>query len=107
MASVASRYEVAPLRDGLPFGATVSGLTLDMLKDESTRKALYDLWIDKGVLYFRDGDSSDDMHMELSACFGPLEEHLFPSVRSETNPALTKIKLFPGKLFLAQSLPFG
>ena len=51
MASVASRYEVAPLVDGLPFGATVSGLTLDMLTDESTRKALYDLWIDKGVTF--------------------------------------------------------
>ena len=109
MASVASRYEVAPLVDGLPFGATVSGLTLDMLKDESTRKALYDLWIDKGVLYFRDGDSSDDMHMELSACFGPLEEHLFPSVRSETNPALTKIKFFPedGSLYDVRGEPRG
>jgi taurine dioxygenase len=95
MATVATRYDVSPLGDGLPFGATVSGLTLSMLADEAVRRSLYDLWIDKGVIHFHDGDASEEMHMELSRCFGPLEEHLFPSVRSESNSALTKIKFYP------------
>lgn len=95
MASVAARYEVAPLGEGLPFGATVTGLTQDMLGDAGVRKALYDLWIDKGVIVFRDGDDSEEMQLELSGCFGTNAEHLFPSVRTEGNSALTNIKFYP------------
>jgi len=106
MASVAARYEVSPLGEGLlverlPFGATVSGLTLEMLGDADVRKALYDLWIEKGVVLFRDGDDSEEMQLELSSCFGKNAEHLFPSVRAAGNSALTTIKFYPndGALF--------
>lgn len=104
MATVATRYEVSPLSDGLPFGAVVSGLTLPMLADETVRKALYDLWIDKGVVLFRGCEDTEEMQMELSSCFGQNEEHLFPSVRSEGNSALTNIKFYPndGALYEVQ-----
>jgi taurine dioxygenase len=95
MATVTNRYDVSPLDEGLPFGATVSGLTREMLDDESVRKALYDLWIDKGVVLFRDGEDSEAMQLELSSCFGQNEEHLFPSVRAQGNSALTNIKFYP------------
>ena len=95
MASVANRYEVKPLREGLPFGVTVSGVTLDMLKDEGTRKALYDLWIDEGVILFRGCEDSEEMQLELSSCFGTNAEHLFPSVRAQDKPTLTNIKFYP------------
>lgn len=95
MATIAASFEVSPLADGLPFGAKVSGLTQAMLADEAVRQRLYDLWIDKGVILFRDGESSDEMQMALSRVFGEPEEHLFPDVRSESNAALTKIKYFP------------
>jgi taurine dioxygenase len=95
MASLASRYDVAPLAEGLPFGATVSGLTLASLADQDLRKSLYDLWIDKGVLLFRHCEDSEEMQLELSSCFGQNEEHLFPSVRAKGNAALTNIKFYP------------
>jgi len=94
-APVVTGCKVEPLTNDLPFGAIVRGLTLGQLGDEAVRKQLYDLWIDQGVLLFRDGDSSAEMHAELSRCFGPLEEHPFPDVRSETDPSLTKIKYYP------------
>jgi taurine dioxygenase len=95
MASLANACEVAPLAEGLPFGARVSGLTLAMLDDEDTRAALYDLWIHKGVVLFRDGEDGEAMQLALSACFGRNAEHLFPSVRAAGNPALTTIKFYP------------
>jgi taurine dioxygenase len=79
----------------LPFGVTVSGLTLASLKDEAVRKSLYDLWIEKGVILFRACEDSEEMQLELSSCFGKNEEHLFPSVRTEGNSALTNIKFYP------------
>jgi taurine dioxygenase len=109
MASLATHYEVGPLAPGLPFGATVSGLTMAALKDEAVRAALYDLWIDKGVVLFRDGEDSEEMQLELSSCFGRNAEHLFPSVRSAGNSALTNIKFYPddGALFDVRGEPRG
>lgn len=95
MASVKTAYEVSPLGDSVPFGATVSGLRLDQLADTEIRQSLVDLWIEKGVLYFRDGDSSPQMQLELSRCFGDLEPHMFPETRSEGDPDLVKIKFYP------------
>lgn len=94
MATVATRFEVSPLVDGLAFGARVSGLTLAMLSDETVRKQLYDLWIDKGVVLFRDGESSTEMQIELSRCFGTPEKHMFPESRLEGNDELTRIKYY-------------
>ncbi len=88
-------YEVAPLSDGLPFGATVAGLTRDEIGDEAVRRALFDLWIDKGVLLFRGGDASPRMHVELSRCFGELEPHPFPESAEPDHSELVKIKYYP------------
>ncbi|MEZ5736448.1 MAG: TauD/TfdA family dioxygenase [Novosphingobium sp.] len=95
MSAVTLGYDVSPLGEGVPFGATVSGLTLAQLSDSQVRQALYDLWIDKGVLLFRGGESSPQMQLELSRCFGELEPHPFPESRSEGNPDLVKIKFYP------------
>jgi len=88
-------YEVDTLAAGLPFGATVSGLTLDALGDAAVRASLFDLWIDKGVLLFRGGDASPEMHVELSRCFGELEPHPFPEAAERDHPELVKIKYYP------------
>ncbi len=95
MASVTALFDVTPLGPGLPFGATVSGLTREQLRDEAARRALFDLWIDKGVILFRSGDASPDMHVELSRCFGELEPHPFPESADPDNPELVKIKYYP------------
>jgi taurine dioxygenase len=89
-----SSLDIAPLGSDLAFGATVSGLTLAHLDDEATRAALFDLWIDKGVILFR-GDTSSEMHVELSRCFGELEPHPFPETTEPGFPDLVKIKYYP------------
>lgn len=95
MATLADTFEVHPLRDDLPFGATVSGLTRPQLDQPEIRRELNDLWIKHGVLLFRGGDSSQQMHLDLSRCFGPLEPHLFPESRQDGLPDLVKIKFYP------------
>ncbi len=95
MATVSTAFDVAPLGKDVPFGAIVHGLRHDALRDPDVRQALVDLWIDKGVLLFRDGDATEAMQLDLSRCFGPLEAHPFPESRSEDVPELTKIKFYP------------
>jgi taurine dioxygenase len=94
-AKVMERYEVGPLQAGLAFGATVRGLQLVHLADDEVRRSLYDLWIDKGVVLFRDGDDSSEMQVELSKCFGRLERHTFKEVWVEGHPELVKVKYYP------------
>ncbi|MBV1689719.1 TauD/TfdA family dioxygenase [Novosphingobium sp. G106] len=95
MASVATDIRISPLAPVLPFGATIAGLTRDNLDDPAMRRRLNDLWIEHGVLLFRDGESSQDMHLELSRCFGDLEPHPFPESRQAGAPDLVKIKFYP------------
>jgi taurine dioxygenase len=95
MTELAASLEVSPLAPGLPFGATVSGLTRAALGEEAVRKALADLWIDKGVLLFRDGEQSREMQLDLSRVFGPLEKHVFSETHAEGEDELTKIKFYP------------
>ena len=92
---VMERYAVGPLADGVPFGATVTGLRREHLNDEAVRKALFDLWIDKGVLLFRDGDHTSEMQIELSRCFGEIARQVFKETWLEGNPDLVKVKYYP------------
>ncbi len=66
-------FTVGPLPGQDDFGAVVTGLTPESLDDPATRTALYDLWIDKGVLVFK-GLSGLDTQLKLSAIFGEPEE---------------------------------
>jgi taurine dioxygenase len=83
-----------PLGTGVPFGATVAGLTQEHLRDETVRRALVDLWVDRGVILFR-GECSREMQLELSRCFGTLEAHPFPETATDSHPELVKIKYYP------------
>ena len=92
--SSVSGLDIVPLGLDQTFGAMVSGLRREQLGDPEIRKALFDLWIDKGVILFR-GDTSAEMHVELSRCFGELEPHPFPETTEADNPELVKIKFYP------------
>jgi taurine dioxygenase len=94
-AAVLNRFQVSPLAEGLPFGATVRDLTLGHLTDEGVRKSLFDLWIDKGVLLFRDCEDSSEMQVALSQVFGRLERHVFKEVWVDGFPELVKVKYYP------------
>src|SRR5262249_37390192 len=60
----------------------------DMLDDPDVRKSLYDLWIDKGVIVFRDMEGIDT-HLRLSEVFGECEEH--PLLRGVDQPREHKL----------------
>jgi taurine dioxygenase len=70
----AMTFNVAPLPGQSEFGAVVTRLSTDSLEDPATRKALYDLWIDKGVIVFKDMTALDTQ-IHLSEIFGEPEIH--------------------------------
>ena len=88
-------YTVEPLAPGLAYGATVLGLRHEHLASEDLCQALRDLWIDKGVILFRAGDSSRQMQVDLSRLFGTPEVFPFKESRSEELPELVNIKYSP------------
>ncbi len=101
-------FTVGPLREGLAFGAKVEGLTLKDLDRQDVRQALFDLWIDKGVIHFR-ADDTAAMQVALSACFGALERHMFEESWVAGCPELVNIKFYPedGTLYEVDGQPRG
>jgi taurine dioxygenase len=68
------QFTVSPLPGQSDFGAVVTGLTEDMIDDPKVRAALYDLWIDKGVIVFK-GLTGLDVQLRLSEIYGDPAEH--------------------------------
>ena len=81
VSSYRKAFDTVPLEGNFSFGAQVIGLRQESLADRAVRKALYDLWVDKGVLVFR-GLSGADLQIELSRVFGDLMEHVTREARS-------------------------
>ena len=67
--------ETRPLSPGARFGREVVGLTPDRLREPDTRAELRDLWVQEGVLVFRDVEGGSQTQLDLSRCFGDLERH--------------------------------
>jgi taurine dioxygenase len=81
-------YRLSPLPGQSKFGVVVTGFQPEMLDDPQVRKDLYDLWIDKGVVVFREL-SGHDTHIKLSYVFGEPEEH--PLLRGVDMPRESKL----------------
>jgi taurine dioxygenase len=83
-----------PIADDLiramPVGAEVIGFTEGMEADPEVRAALYRAWLDHGILLFRNV-ATIEQHLAISRCFGELEIHPVPEVRSAANPYLTEL----------------
>ncbi|MEY4159410.1 MAG: hypothetical protein RLZZ136_31 [Pseudomonadota bacterium] len=88
-------FIIEPLDPRLTFGAKVIGLKHDHLANDEVRQALTALWIDKGVILFRGGDSSRQMQVDLSHVFGTPEAFPFKESRSDDLPELVNIKYAP------------
>jgi taurine dioxygenase len=74
----------------LPIGAEVLGLAAGSEHEPEIRDALYRAWLEHGILLFK-GVDSIERHLHISRCFGELEIHPFPAVRSELNPFLIEL----------------
>lgn len=59
----------------LNYGSIIRGITLDDVRRDEIRKQLYNLWIERGLVLFRDTQIDNELHLELSRVFGPLERH--------------------------------
>jgi taurine dioxygenase len=66
---------VRPLQDDLPFGARITGVTEEVLKDEAVRRQINEVFEDRGMIIFEDVEPSSRMHVALSNVFGPLKDH--------------------------------
>jgi taurine dioxygenase len=75
-----ARIEVKPLRDDLPFGARISGVTKEVLKDEAVRQQINDVFEDRGMIAFEDVEPCSHLQVALSKVFGPLKDHPIPAV---------------------------
>ena len=81
-------YTVSPLPGQSEFGAVITGFKPEMIDDPKVRQALYDLWIDKGVIVFKDLTGLDT-HIRLSEVFGEPEVH--PLLRNLDVPREDKL----------------
>lgn len=68
-------FKVAPLPGQDRFGAVVTELSPDSIDEPGTRKALHALWIDRGVVVFKDVAGGMDTQIRLSQIFGEPEIH--------------------------------
>ena len=82
-------FDVKPL--DAEVGAEIVGLDLDREVDEATRKALYDVWLDAGILLFRGLGTTPERHLALSRCFGELEIHPVETIRVPGHPEVISL----------------
>lgn len=66
---------VKPLGEDLSFGAEVEGLDWNTIADETVRERLRALFVERGMIVFRDMEPSAKMQVALSKVFGPLKDH--------------------------------
>src|SRR5689334_4642524 len=80
------KFSIEPM----PVGVRIVNLAEGAEKDPEVKAALYETWLKHGVLLFSNVDSIDK-HLALSYCFGDLETHPYPPVRSKEHPLLIEI----------------
>src|ERR1700686_4387094 len=76
-----SVLEVRPM----PIGAEIPALPAGGERDPAIKAALYDAWLEHGILLFRNIETVEQ-HLSLSEAFGELEPHPFIPGRSAVHP---------------------
>lgn len=100
---------IEPLPDCSTFGALVRGIERRDLDDPDTCAQLCELWIERGVIVFRETDGTAQTQIALSRVFGELEAH--PNVEAHVDGAreLVHIRYQPddGDLCEVDGVPRG
>ena len=86
---------VQPISENLGFGVVVNDLRLEHLTSPAIPQQLRSLWIQHGLLVFRNVDPSDRMHLDLSRCFGDLEKHPLKNAYEHESDEITPIRYSP------------
>jgi taurine dioxygenase len=74
----------------MPIGAEIARLPAGSERDPGVKAALYDAWLEHGILLFRNIETVEQ-HLSLSEAFGELEPHPFIPVRSAVHPMLMDV----------------
>jgi taurine dioxygenase len=90
-------FSVEKLPGSHDFGAVVENLTLDDMEDPAARRALYDLWIDRGLLVFRGLAGGREAQFQLSRVFGECELHPIKQHRLPEREEITALVYTPGE----------
>ncbi|MCF8709551.1 TauD/TfdA dioxygenase family protein [Rhizorhapis sp. SPR117] len=88
-------YEVSKLSEELSFGSIVTGLMPKDIGKPEIVEELNKLWIDRGLIVFRDADPSPEFQVALSRCFGTLEPHPIPEYWMDGRPDLVAVTSKP------------
>jgi taurine dioxygenase len=78
------------------FGCRIDGLGARDIVDPKVRQELRDLWIEHGLLLFRGGDHDPDFQVDLSRCFGELQEHSVKEMLHPTRKEMLVLRGEPG-----------
>jgi taurine dioxygenase len=101
----AASINVTTLRDDLPFGARISGVTFEVLQDEAIRKQINAVFEDRGMIVFENVEPSSQMHVTISNVFGPLKDHPVPAVQrvdQDTMPGVIDMRHDPAKASIVE-----
>jgi taurine dioxygenase len=66
---------IEPLREELPFGVRITGVTEASLAQDEVRQRIRQAFEERGLIVFSGIEPSNRMQVALSAVFGPLKEH--------------------------------
>ncbi len=75
MSEVKSEIRIRNLSPNLSFGSVVDGATVENLADPAIRARLNELFEERGMIVFENGEPSGRMHLAVSNVFGPLKDH--------------------------------
>lgn len=95
-------YTVEPLSPELAFGKIVRGLTSRDIARDEVREALRRLWIEDGLVLFRDGEVSEQFQLDLSRVFGPLESHPIKELHTQGKPELITLTSTPDNVTILE-----
>jgi len=89
---------IKPLREDLPFGCCVSGVTEAALENEAVRERITRAFHDHGLIVFAGVEPCNRLQVAISKVFGPLKEHPVEAVDKvdpEALPGVIKISADP------------
>jgi taurine dioxygenase len=70
-----SAITIRNLQDDLSFGSIVEGLDWSNIADEGVRQQIRDTFVERGMIVFKNMESSSKMQVAVSTIFGPLKDH--------------------------------
>ena len=86
---------IEPVQDGVSFGARVTGVSWDNVRDSEVRARILDAFEQSGVLVFAGVESTSEMQVEIASMFGPLRPHAMAEVsRTDVGAAASLMELY-------------